>query len=87
MTVAVFQKGKEFVWEGIELVMKVVDEAEVAAHLAEGWFAHPYDTIKEVQEAITGKGKKAAPVVESAPDAAPSSTEPVAPNPFAKKGS
>lgn len=44
--VMLYKKGVEIVWEGLHLATKVVDDIEVEAHKALGWFTHPYDTIE-----------------------------------------
>lgn len=89
MTVALYQKGKEFVWEGLDLVMKVVDEVEVEAHRALGWVLHPYDTIEvAAAEAPTPIVPEPAAPVAPAPEPVQTPLEPVAVvpvNPFAPK--
>lgn len=92
MTVALYQKGKEFVWEGLELAMKVVAEAEVEAHKLKGWVLHPYDTIevpKQETEPEPPEAPPASPVpvdpppqLEQTPTEPPAAPAPVA-NPFA----
>ncbi len=91
MTVALFQKGKEFVWEGLELVMKVVNEAEVEAHKLAGWVMHPYDTIDipTLTDAVPSSTEPAAVApapepVQTAAEAAPATPAVVPSNPFAQ---
>lgn len=81
MSVALYRKGEEFVWEGLRLAMKVVDEAEVEAHAALGWMLHPHETI-EVPET---PAEPVAPAPETAQTVETSAAPPPAApaNPFA----
>lgn len=57
MTIAVYKAAQDrideaerelhrFAWEGLQLVMKVINEAEIEAHKLAGWALHPHETIK-----------------------------------------
>lgn len=88
MTVALYQKGKEFVWEGLDLAMKIVTEAEVEAHKLLGWVMHPYDTIEvpaSVPDAVVVMPEAGlAPAPESAQTVdEPAPAAAAVPNPFA----
>ena len=82
MSVALYKKGEEFVWEGLRLAMKVVDEAEVEAHTTLGWVLHPHETIEVPEELPPEPETPAAPVAPE-PETAQTVETPAAPTPAA----
>lgn len=85
MSVALYKKGEEFVWEGLRLAMKVVDEVEVEAHTALGWVLHPHETIEVPEPEPETPTAPVAPAPETAQTVeTPAAPTPAAPaNPFA----
>lgn len=82
MSVMLYKKGIELVWEGLALATKVVHETEVDAHLALGWVLHPHETIETEQYVGDPVPDPVEPQTEAANAAL--SAPPVV-NPFAPK--
>lgn len=67
MSVMLYKRGTEFVWEGLSLASVIVDESEVDATIEAGWFLSPFDIPAEVK-AEEAKPEEPKPE-ENAPEA------------------
>lgn len=71
MTVMLYKRGTEFVWEGLSLASVIVDESEVDAAIDAGWFLRPFDipaeAVEPAQVVAAPVVTQEAPVVEEPP--------------------
>lgn len=78
MSVMLYKRGTELLWEGLSLVTKIVDEAEVEAHKLAGWFLHPHETIEIPDAPAPALDAAAVAAAEAIPGVDPTSPQTVA---------